>query len=1375
MLKVTNNILLVLFLKIIPHVQPASQTTPTMTDTGFTLGPASRAIQYKNFSNGFEVFAVGDISNADGTAAGSLRLSMADLSGALELQLDPSIEQGSVDSLALVDPCLVATFSRSATQVSWYKVYMSGSTLSVAIASTVTFQYSYEGGIDVPNTNYCVVGPTPGNPAMAKVDYNMASTEAIFKEDYTAFTDLGVCLQTFAGDYYMLAIPKVSVLIIQSSDLGINIKITDGGNAFTPVSILENNLVLKNIFTIQLNLVTNELSLHYIFCNGYSSGVPDACLPSVVLESGAPTSSMVNLGSYQYLAVVRASLKTISIVSKTDLTFMDWTPTIDKPLEYSLVGGAFFDSRTFVLGLLGYNDTSKCYQFQRIVVAFDACLYRSPSTMICQTCEAGLILSDLDPNNKCMDPSTLPQGFGLDNSQMLMVACQSAGCLDCFADFTACSSCDSANGFFLDPSTSTCLAFAAIPAGYGVDTSANTITTCLSGASCANCRADYSVCAACNVGLGYFGYTGTCTAAAALPAGTGGNLVSGQAVPCQNSGCQTCNADYSVCDPCGSGSAARQYKQQDGSCVSRGSIPTGFSANEGLGTVIQCSVSKCLDCFADAAICLKCDTLAGHYLQAGACLPLASAPVGFGIDLGSSGLKACTGTGCLACSANYLVCTICDTGFLLVDSACTQNSSQLTNTSTLVTEGQKVPIHLSKLSSSKTSEDFRIFLTVADSAKLEDIGAFYRSLSDLLELSFEWRDSSSGVGEVVTLAAQKTPSLTGVAISMRINSVLKFEDYLVDVSPRLSVIRMEQPGKDDLLINIGNLTFKYENLVSSGSLKAVESMTSTTTALLTPTSVNSVGASTGLALLVSLDVSGTLMKLVQTMKIMNRLYFINVNFGRLLDSTLQSFALGSIRSKDSPRSYRHVSNTLIYRGKLSQTGLPFFVLEEFPYQCWLYLASWVLTQASRLTTGLELKLNRWLLLLTFYLPKVHLIVFNLLFVDFVWILPRAAFHCAGNSAGVRALNSFLQIAIALDLYWLLSVVYSCPSQLMIDQLVPPSKKTEASPAQTVQNSPKTPLNHHFGSQAEKEESMMIKSPKLGISGHEPRKKAINYRRTYQNIRNNNSLLLFAFSNFRMFRAVLESSLCRLTVFAQNLRLLVYHLCIVSLQYSSGLLLFALLSSEVATISLVVYCWLKNHHLKRRFHLVSQLIQCLLLVSFVCIAFSLVGNSFADPVSGGKQLAGVVLVICFCLSEYLVLAVDIGFALVAFWQERKKKGLAKPVAEKKEFFGIFWFIKSDDIVPTKPDQEMLPESSKLAANPNSVSHFHRNIRVITVKMPKRVQNPYKLLGLQQSRSRISINGKITSKVRRSGFQPGANIITVADNRFSTGPLVSHLDY
>jgi len=143
--------------------------------------------------------------------------------------------------------------------------------------------------------------------------------------------------------------------------------------------------------------------------------------------------------------------------------------------------------------------------------------------------------------------------------------------------------------------------------------------------------------------------------------------------------------------------------------------------------------------------------------------------------------------------------------------------------------------------------------------------------------------------------------------------------------------------------------------------------------------------------LLALDPTGTFFRFTKILQIVNKLYFININYGKRLGALFMAISGFEVYDPDENRPQK-VYNNLHYRGKLTAREITLDFYGYASWRKWLYFSSWIVKMMIVLLTKLNAKIGKIGIYFCHYANKVHLIIFNLVFIDFIWLAPRTLLH-----------------------------------------------------------------------------------------------------------------------------------------------------------------------------------------------------------------------------------------------------------------------------------------------------------------------------------------------------------------------------------------------
>jgi hypothetical protein len=210
----------------------------------------------------------------------------------------------------------------------------------------------------------------------------------------------------------------------------------------------------------------------------------------------------------------------------------------------------------------------------------------------CTLCDQAANYFLLTGPKTCIHKNSIAARFGPNFSNNHVMSCQSANCLDCSDTYLECKACDTAASYYLDTVAKTCVYVTSIASRYGANTATGIIVSC-SDPNCLLCQASYTTCTGCDTAAQYYlnPNTSTCVAYADIPVMIGIN--SGQLLPCTQPHCTLCkdnNAQCTLCDY-----ANDWYIQVSTYSCLANSTMTGIGPNSCMHTAVNCQETGCYE------------------------------------------------------------------------------------------------------------------------------------------------------------------------------------------------------------------------------------------------------------------------------------------------------------------------------------------------------------------------------------------------------------------------------------------------------------------------------------------------------------------------------------------------------------------------------------------------------------------------------------------------------------------------------------------------------------------------------------------------------------------------------------------------------------
>jgi hypothetical protein len=530
----------------------------------------------------------------------------------------------------------------------------------------------------------------------------------------------------------------------------------------------------------------------------------------------------------------------------------------------------------------------------------------------------------------CIDLANVPSGNGADSVTKVIYPCNSPTCYDCKENFRECVKCKVS----LSISTQTYLYASAcylstdLPPGIGPNLANNLASPCPT--NCRQCKNTHTKCTICYQQPSiYYQHNGQCLTLFGLPAGLGaGPAPDYQAMPCIDAGCMDCKANYEQCLICkfsptiyylhipnnrcytadqipdGYGLIIKGTRGETQSCFTPGCsqcqknymlctkcqvtvpplylhratctlakyLPDYMGGNPDTMTSKKCAVDNCIDCKENFRICNKCANSKGRQLflhtSSNSCLLTSSFPPGFGPDMLIKAIKPCAVQNCINCQTNYNYCLACDSkkGYFVNNNIC-ERATQISFVS-LPSSMQIIPD--------------RIFFEAIFSQPLDSLHKdnLHQFINANLLLQIDVVGLHSGIVTKVRYHTFITHSVLFLSVQV--------SKPIYDSS--LSISIQESPSIQTL---IDGKYYGFMAIESKGDMTRIEDtrpdtvywwikyITYYATSLSTLSGVMIMGG------LLALDPTGTFFRFTKILQIVNKLYFININYGKRLEAFLK--------------------------------------------------------------------------------------------------------------------------------------------------------------------------------------------------------------------------------------------------------------------------------------------------------------------------------------------------------------------------------------------------------------------------------------------------------------------------------------------------------
>jgi len=437
-------------------------------------------------------------------------------------------------------------------------------------------------------------------------------------------------------------------------------------------------------------------------------------------------------------------------------------------------------------------------------------------------------------------------------------------------------------------------------------------------------------------------------------------------------------------------------------------------------------------------------------------------------------------------------------------------------------------------------------------------------------------------------------------------------------------------------LHCDNLSMAYRSSVTTETLKAAEQKAQIVSGA--AKNLASTDTAVGMALmgtLLAADPTGTFFRFTKILQIVNKLYFINVNYGRRLEAFLAKSAVVT------KAIFKETYKMLAWRGKLSYLHITLDFVAAMSDKVVVYLVSWILRGVKRLLLD-NCIMGKIGIYFCHYVNKAHLIIFNLVFIDFIWLAPRTLMHARDLPKLKLNLTILVMCLIAADLILLLS-------HLLDDRIWRKALEHYTSLRELC------PIPETSSKEKSNNSALPLNEPGSAPQQDDPNQdqtKQINYKKTYLEIDFNVHLMDMATNTLRVDESVFQSTLCRLLAVCVWMRLVTVQLTILSCQYANALGLTVLLLIELSRLFATIYAYLKYKYLKNIICLLMEVSQAFFISLFFLNALLLSPKRFDELILDFYQDAGIWIVIASCVAEYLLLLTYIGVATYGFFKNRK---------------------------------------------------------------------------------------------------------------------------
>ena len=641
------------------------------------------------------------------------------------------------------------------------------------------------------------------------------------------------------------------------------------------------------------------------------------------------------------------------------------------------------------------------------------------------------------------------------------------------------------------------------------------------------------------------------------------------------------------------------------------------------------------------------------------------------------------------------------------------------------------------------SVDFSLMLLLQE---LDSSSDFVQSAYEGVSKSLRFLEKESGVSEEFNAKINFVISGKIGILDYTFKNPLKSKSYNVEytqnpeTSSRLLVMSpLYSYSKETFLFTYENTKYVTDEMKTSEKQGEIAGILSGN-----PLSSNpAVGES--LTIAATFDPTGTLTRFSQIIKITNRVYYININYGSKLNSFLDGIdKVSGIKKKYPNLSY--LKKTKSFRGRLTEKKISGDFYADFDWRIIVYFISWTVRTLFWLIAGRRVPV--WLLFSAYFVPRIHLMIFNAFFLDFLFYSTISAMHYRLIPSSV--LSYICLFMIHCDLTSMLNAARDRKLWLYFLRVKKSrfifTPEDQSSPRKQIEKNGDGSSSKFFKLEPVNNNVLVLnsnskvknKTKKEGINYQDLKKKGllvIDYDKTWENINLNVHLMSFFTTPLKAEKKVYQSRISRNLVILHYARMYIYQILIPVGQYLPGFTIFLLLSFEIGKVVSAIYIHMKYRALVDTIVIFAETFQHVFMSIFFMIAFTISIYYNESDLGLAWQTFAIYILLAAIVLEYLLLTLKMVSLCRTFIRNRK---LGKD--EKKPRIGWFIYLKPsyqnrlEDISVVK-DSGLLVEGS--GRKPRTISIYARVSNKGKIDTPK---SSFKKNFAKNNRIRSSFSGQ-----------------------------------
>jgi len=473
------------------------------------------------------------------------------------------------------------------------------------------------------------------------------------------------------------------------------------------------------------------------------------------------------------------------------------------------------------------------------------------------------------------------------------------------------------------------------------------------------------------------------------------------------------------------------------------------------------------------------------------------------------------------------------------------------------------------------------------------------------------------------------------------------------------------------------------------------------------------------------DPTGLFTQFTQVLKLLNILYFINIDYGKTAELFFQQIGKSGASRKQGSDDKEAIQRN--WRGKLSRKDVLGNYARVYYIRIIIYLSMWLLKAVTRILIDFEVRIPKYMLVCVYYLPRVHLIVFNSVLMDLLFYGTRSLLQFE-LPLWNYFVSSLCFVLVTIDI---ISMVNGTIFKQAIMQnnlrrtkvnirltRVIPVENDEGVPSER-ELSKKGSFKKAYTHTNAKERNWPFCNIFRCKKSESAQNLQIDYKSTYRNIDITNTHLLRFLTQPLSKNLQLASSkvfsLVILIIPFRYIRILCYNVLIVSTQLVPSVCLASLIIMELITIATFsIVHWKYKGFKSTMVYLVDTFPSLVLLAFLICSTITLASS----PPSSNLQNMTIYSYISAVVAEYLRIFLLLSSLLYKFIIQ---KIIRRQNNNKTTKIPFLWFIRYVEIKSTTPQEGIFIEnnSANLLVKINKIKENSNTKKILELNSPRRI--------------------------------------------------------